>query len=119
VDTIVIGLPLCLDGSVGASARRAKRFAEKLGGAIEIPIVLWDERMTTALADRALADAGVRAKNRKDKVDRVAAALILQSYLDAQAYQASRTEGDVEWRASERAGDPADEGADGDRSRAR
>jgi putative Holliday junction resolvase len=107
VTTFVVGLPLHLDGSEGASARRARRFAEKLGEKTAITVVLWDERMTTALADRALAEAGVRAKSRKDKVDRVAAALLLQSWLDARAYENERSSA---WRADEPAQE--DEGAD-------
>jgi len=93
VGELVVGLPLHLDGSEGASARRARRFAELLGEATGLPVVMWDERLTTAQADRALSEAGVRGKARRKVVDRVAAALMLQSYLD------SKREGEEPWRA--------------------
>lgn len=83
VGEIVVGLPLGLDGREGASARRARRFSERLGELTGLPIVLWDERMTTVAAQRALGEAGVRAREQKTMVDRVAAALMLQSYLDS------------------------------------
>lgn len=83
VGEIVVGLPLGLDGREGASARRARRFSERLGELTGLPIVLWDERMTTVAAQRALGEAGVRAREQKTMIDRVAAALMLQSYLDA------------------------------------
>lgn len=83
VQRIVVGLPLHLDGREGTSARRARRFAERLEEATGLAIVLWDERLTTVAAERALDEAGVRAADRRQVVDRVAAALMLQSYLDA------------------------------------
>lgn len=92
VEEIVVGLPLHLDGSEGTSARRARRFAELLGQATALPVVLWDERLTTAQADRALDGTGLRGRARRRVVDQVAAALILQSYLD------SKQEGEEPWR---------------------
>jgi putative Holliday junction resolvase len=83
-ERVVVGLPLRLDGSEGEAARRARLFAERLGTLTQLPIVLWDERLTTAAAERALSAGGVRGSKRRQVVDRVAAALILQSYLDAQ-----------------------------------
>jgi putative Holliday junction resolvase len=111
VGEIVVGLPLHLDGSEGASARRARRFAELLEEAAGRPVVLWDERLTTAQADRALSEAGVRGRARRKVVDRVAAALMLQSYLD------SKREGDEPWRAESGADvdAPAPEGRGGRR----
>jgi putative Holliday junction resolvase len=102
VEEIVVGLPLHLDGSVGASARRAQRFADRLKALTELPVIMWDERMTTALAERALDEAGVKRRNQKDKIDRVAAAILLQSYLDSKKESA--------WRAS----GPRGGGADGE-----
>lgn len=93
VEAIVVGLPLSLDGREGASARRARRFAELLGKATGIEVVLWDERMTTLAAERVLGEAGVRKREQKGVVDRVAASLLLQSYLDAELARAERTEG--------------------------
>lgn len=83
VSEIVVGLPLTLEGREGASARRARRFAEHLEAATGLPVVMWDERMTTLAAERALGEAGVKAKKQKGVVDKVAASLLLQSYLDS------------------------------------
>jgi putative pre-16S rRNA nuclease len=102
VEEIVVGLPLCLDGSEGASARRARRFAERVGERTGVPIVLWDERMTTLAAERALREAGVRRSEQKHVVDRVAAALLLQGYLDAKEEREER------WRASGRGPEDAE-----------
>jgi putative Holliday junction resolvase len=106
VQAIVVGLPLHLDGREGASARRARRFAQHLEQATGLAITLWDERLTTIAAERALGEGGVRVKDQRQMVDRVAAALMLQSYLDARqgAVRAPEPEGDDEpWAASERA----------------
>jgi len=109
VERIVVGLPLTLEGREGASARRARRFAEKLGERTGLEIVLWDERLSSVAAERSLREAGVSAKKQKGLVDRVAAALLLQSYLD------SRQRREETWQAADGetgapgAGDPADE----------
>jgi putative holliday junction resolvase len=84
VERVVVGLPLRLDGTEGESARLARKLAERLGAATGLPIVLWDERFTSRAAERALAEAGARGARRKQAVDSVAAALLLQSYLDAE-----------------------------------
>lgn len=83
VEGIVVGLPSRLDGSSGEAVQAIERFVEKLRQKVTVPIELWDERMTTALAERTLIDAGVRREARRERIDKVAAALILQSYLDA------------------------------------
>lgn len=83
-EEIVIGLPLRLDGGEGEAARRIRRFAEALEAKVALPIILWDERLSTVAADRALTEQGVRGKARRDVVDQAAATLMLQSYLDAQ-----------------------------------
>jgi len=80
---IVVGLPRQLDGSEGEAAAAARRFATQLGRRTEARVELWDERFTTALAERSLVDAGVRRSRRRQTVDAVAAALILQSWLDS------------------------------------
>jgi len=84
VQEIVVGLPLHMDGREGASARRARRFAEKLEAATGKPVILWDERMSSLAAERALREGGLDGKAQRGKVDRVAASLLLQSYLDSQ-----------------------------------
>ena len=85
VREIVVGLPLDMEGTEGDAARHARAFARHLEKAVEAPLVLWDERLTTVAAERSLREIGVRGRARKDVVDQSAAALLLQSYLDAQA----------------------------------
>lgn len=80
---VVVGLPLRLDGSEGPAAEAARAVAAELADRLEVPVGLVDERMTTALADRALAAAGAGGRRRRGIVDRSAAAVLLQSYLDA------------------------------------
>lgn len=82
VVAIVVGLPLQLDGRAGAGAEAARAFAEALRGATGLPVELVDERYTTALAERVLAEAPRRARRSKEKVDALAATLILRSYLE-------------------------------------
>lgn len=82
VQTIVVGLPLTLKGERGPQAQKVIEFADNLKG-LGFDVVLWDERMTTKMADKMLVDAGVKRGDRKMASDRVAAVLILQSYLDS------------------------------------
>jgi putative Holliday junction resolvase len=84
-----VGLPLNMDGSVGPQARRAKRFAGRLERELEIRVELWDERLSTVEAERSLIAAEKRRAARRGLRDAVAAALFLQSYLEAR-----RREGD-------------------------
>jgi putative Holliday junction resolvase len=79
---IVVGWPVHMDGSAGESARRARRLAGRLSACVSLSVVLWDERLTTRQADSALRAAGLDGRARRARVDKVAAALILQSYLD-------------------------------------
>jgi putative Holliday junction resolvase len=86
--TVVIGLPLLLSGEEGSKAEEAREFAENLGRHLQgARIELWDERMTTVLAERAMIEGSVRRRKRREKVDSLAAALILQSYLDSRPEQ--------------------------------
>jgi putative Holliday junction resolvase len=85
VDRVILGLPLRLDGREGPAVRAMGEFAVKLEAGLPVPLVLWDERMTTKAAEDLLIAADVSRKKRKGAVDRVAAALLLQSYLAAQA----------------------------------
>lgn len=82
VNEVVVGFPRNLEGRVGESASRAQKFAERLGNALSVPVVLWDERYSTVAAERTLIEAGVNRKRRRQVRDSVAALLILQSYLD-------------------------------------
>lgn len=80
---IVVGLPLNMDGSEGPAARSARGFADSLRAALNLPVFLWDERLTTAEADRFLKSAGLSRRKRSLRVDGIAAQRILQSYLDS------------------------------------
>ncbi len=86
VDVVVVGLPLSMNGTVGPQAEKVMDFAEKLRAGLEVPVELIDERFTTSQANRAMRDADVSRKRRSQAVDSMAAALILQSYLDGRAY---------------------------------
>ncbi|MFP4057315.1 MAG: Holliday junction resolvase RuvX [Candidatus Brocadiia bacterium] len=83
VDQVVVGLPLHMDGSRGDQARRAQAFAQRLRRALDADVVTWDERLTTRQADRAMLQADLSRARRKKRRDRLAAQLMLQSYLDA------------------------------------
>lgn len=89
-EELVMGYPRNMDGTLGPRAKKYAAFADRLREAVGLPVVLWDERWTTVDAHRILGDHGVRAKNRKDKVDSVAAALILEGFLDHKRIQAQR-----------------------------
>jgi len=82
IDLILVGLPRNMDGSYGPAAEKVQTFAGVLGGAIAVPIKMWDERLTSAQANRVLIQGGARRDKRKQKVDQTAAAILLQSYLD-------------------------------------
>lgn len=84
VEKIVIGLPRNMDGSYGPATEKVRAFAEKLKQKTDVPIVEWDERLSTVSAHNALREAGLDGRKRKGVVDKVAAQIILQNYLDAQ-----------------------------------
>jgi putative Holliday junction resolvase len=82
VGAVVIGLPINLDGSEGPRAQSTRAFARNLASRIDVPIVLWDERLSTQAVERHLIDAGASRKRRAEVIDRMAAAYILQGALD-------------------------------------
>jgi putative Holliday junction resolvase len=82
VGAVVIGLPLNLDGSEGPRVQSTRAFARNLAARIAVPIVFWDERLSTAAVERHLIEADVSRKRRAEVVDRMAAAYILQGALD-------------------------------------
>ncbi len=82
VALVVVGHPLLLSGEAGTRARHAEAFAEALGSFLSVPVVLHDERLSTVEAERALRDAGADARGRRRSVDRSAATVILQAFLD-------------------------------------
>ena len=82
VERIVVGLPLRLDGSEGPAAKAARDVVRGLARFTDVPVDVHDERFTTVSADRALMEAGLGARERRGAVDKVAAAVMLQSWLD-------------------------------------
>ncbi|HEX6477137.1 MAG TPA: Holliday junction resolvase RuvX [Acidimicrobiales bacterium] len=91
--TVVVGLPLSLDGTVGPAARAAQTEADAIAGAVGVPVETHDERLTTVSAGQSLAGSGLRQgarrRARRRSVDKVAAAIMLQSWLDGHARRSS------------------------------
>ena len=85
ISIIVLGLPKNMDNTEGDRVEKSRRFAKKIEDATGIKVVLWDERMTTMQANRVLIDGGVRREDRKKYVDKLAATIILQSYLESKS----------------------------------
>jgi len=83
IELILVGLPRNMDGSYGPAALKVQEFVAVLKDAIAVPIKTWDERLTSAQANRFLIQGNVRRAKRKEKVDKTAAAILLQSYLDS------------------------------------
>lgn len=84
-ERIVVGLPRNMDGSIGPAARSVLEFADAVKAALGLPVVTWDERLSTVAATRTLLEADVSRRRRKAVVDKLAAVFILQGYLDRQA----------------------------------
>lgn len=93
VERVVLGLPLQLDGREGPAVRAMREFTVKLEAGLSVPVVLWDERMTTKAAEELLIAADVSRKKRKGIVDRIAAAILLRSYLEAQGQVSTQPAG--------------------------
>ncbi|MCL4179782.1 MAG: Holliday junction resolvase RuvX [Verrucomicrobia bacterium] len=84
VGRILVGMPRNMDGSYGPAAEKVREFVCLLGETFSIPIQTWDERLTSVQAHRMLREASVKGAKQRKKVDQMAAAILLQSYLDAQ-----------------------------------
>ena len=84
VELIVVGMPRNMNGSYGPAALKVQDFVAALKNAVTVPIRTWDERLTSAQANRFLLEGNVRREKRKEKVDQMAAAILLQSFLDGQ-----------------------------------
>lgn len=82
-EVIVVGLPLNMDGSEGKAAKAAIAEARRLATLVDVPVEMHDERLTTVTADRSMLEAGLNALERRKVVDKVAAAIMLQSWLDS------------------------------------
>lgn len=85
VKKIVIGLPRNMNGSYGPATEKVRAFVAKLSKKTEVPIVEWDERLSTVSAHNDLREAGLDGRKHKEVIDKVAARIILQNYLDAQS----------------------------------
>jgi len=83
VDSIIVGLPKNMNGTIGPSGENCIAFAERLRQKLGLPVQLWDERLTTVAAERTLLEADVSRSKRKQVIDKMAAAILLQSYLDS------------------------------------
>jgi len=82
-EKIVLGFPKNMNGTVGDRGKKTKALVKLLKELVDCPIILWDERLTTVSAHNLMNETNVRGKKRKDSVDKIAAAFILQSYLDS------------------------------------
>ncbi len=85
-EKIVLGLPKNMNGTIGDRGKKTKTFAKILGELVSIDIIMWDERLTTVSAHNLMNETNVRGKKRKDSVDKIAAAFILQGYLDSNKF---------------------------------
>lgn len=86
VDRIVVGLPKNMNGTIGPQGEKVQQFSEQINNTLKLPLEFWDERLTTVAAEKLLIGADVSRKKRKKVVDKMAAALILQGYLDRQSF---------------------------------
>lgn len=87
VEEIVLGMPKNMNATEGERAELTYEFKDKLERRTGLPVFMWDERLTTVAADKAMMEAGVRRENRKNYVDMIAAVLILQGYLDRRSME--------------------------------
>jgi len=92
VTEIVLGYPKNMNNTVGERAEKSLEFGEMLKRRTGLPVVMWDERLTTVAAERTLMESGVRRENRKEYVDMIAAVYILQGYLDFKQNQGTAGE---------------------------
>ncbi|SKA04545.1 Holliday junction resolvase RuvX [Selenihalanaerobacter shriftii] len=84
IDKIVVGLPKNMNGTLGPRAEKTLVFIDSLKEKIDLPIITWDERLSTAAAERTLIEADISRRKRKKVIDKMAAVVILQNYLDGQ-----------------------------------
>jgi putative holliday junction resolvase len=84
VDAIIVGVPRNMDGSFGPAALKARELIERLRERVSCNVIPWDERLTTVAAERALREAGRKAKQQRSVIDQVAAQILLQSWIDSQ-----------------------------------
>lgn len=94
VEKIILGYPKNMNNSLGERVQKTEEFCAMLKRRTDLEVVLWDERLTTVAAEQILMESGVRRENRKDVIDKVAASLILQGYLDSQYHLQTRGQDD-------------------------
>jgi putative Holliday junction resolvase len=87
VHEIVVGNPLHMSGRESQQSEKVARFAEELRTTLKLPVVFWDERLTSFAAEQHLEEMGLKWRQRRDHIDKIAAMIILQSYLDSRASQ--------------------------------
>jgi len=87
ITTLVVGLPYSMDGSIGSQARQVQKFAKAIAAELDLPLIYVDERLTSFQAEQMLHAEGISPSRRKDLIDRKAAAIILQQWLDEQRSQ--------------------------------
>ncbi len=92
IETIVLGYPKNMNNTLGERVKKTESFKAMLERRTGLPVILWDERLTTASAEAVLKESGVRRESRKAVIDKVAASLILQGYLDRQSMPAQEQE---------------------------
>jgi putative Holliday junction resolvase len=88
---LVAGLPVGLSGREGPQAKEVREYADALAAKVGVPLEYWDERLTTSIAERSLIGSGVRRKDRRDRIDALAASVILQGFLDHAKWQKEST----------------------------
>ncbi len=93
VEEIVLGFPKNMNDTIGERAELSLEFRDKLERRTGLPVTMWDERLTTVAADKAMMEAGIRRERRKDYVDKIAAVFILQGYLDRRAHKSDNAGG--------------------------
>jgi putative Holliday junction resolvase len=86
VERVVVGYPRSLDGTAGEQAEKVEHYAAGLAETLTVPVLLWDERLSTVSAERLMREAGLKGKKKRERVDAVAAAVILQDYLDSRKF---------------------------------
>lgn len=86
VDTIIVGLPKHMNGSVGERGEACINYGEELKNRLSLPVIMWDERLSTMAAEKLLITADVSRKKRKKVIDKLAAVVILQGYLDSKKF---------------------------------
>jgi putative Holliday junction resolvase len=90
VDVVVVGLPLTMSGEIGPQAQVVQAFARELEAALDCPVQTFDERLTSVVAEQMMRDLGIKPNKRKERIDEIAACIILQDYIDHQRSQQAR-----------------------------